>query len=313
MQATLHQPVNATSCAPITQSRNLGDCLIANRSLHELISSDLRQAGFDLVSNECATERTVHLPLDHWVSVRALSILARSETPTVLRDERGDLIAWKGGDSPDKCEGSMVTEAKCFRIRYPWDFLQLNEEVIALLDSSEIYGDVSPMAQINGFLHLGEGSVILPGVYIEGNVIIGRNCKIGPNVHIQGNTSIADDCIVGNAVEIKNSVIYPHTHIEHLSHIADSIIGAHVLIGAGTIISNVRHDGTKHRSKVGGRYVDTGRVYFGSIIGDGVYTGINTSIFPGRKIGAGRLIRPNSVIDDDLMPIVKSPHQIGRL
>jgi len=182
----------------------------------------------------------------------------------------------------------------------------LNEEVLAVVNNSEIYGDVSPLAQIDGHLHLGEGSVILPGVYIQGNVIIGKNCRIGPNAYIRGNTSISDHCEIGNAVEIKNSVIYPYTKIKHLSYIGDSIIGSHVNIGAGTIIANYRHDGTNHRSVVNGILVDTGRISFGSVIGDGVRLGVNTSIYPGRKIGAGRVTRPNAIVEKDLMPTALS-------
>lgn len=302
MQATLHNPFNTKSCVPLTQSRKLGDCLVANHSLEDLIATDLRQAGFDIIPAEQATSRTVHLPLDHWISVRVLCQLARLEIPSCLRDKRGDLVAWKGGATPDVCGGNMVTEATCFRIRYPWDFLQLNEEVLAVVNNSEIYGDVSPLAQIDGHLHLGEGSVILPGVFIEGNVIIGKNCKIGPNAHIRGNTSIADHCEIGNAVEIKNSVIYPHAKIKHLSYVGDSVIGAHAVIGAGTIIANHRHDGTNHQSVVNGKMVDTGRSRFGAIIGDGVRLGVNNTVYPGRKIGSGRVTHPNTIVNKDLMP-----------
>lgn len=302
MQATLHNPFNTKSCVPLTQSRRLGDCLVANHTLQELITTDLRQAGFDIIPNEMATDRTVHLPLDHWISVKALCLLARSEIPSCLYDERGDLVAWKGGETPDQCKASMVTEAVCFRIRYPWDFLQLNEEVMDMVNTSEIFGDVSPLAQIDGHLHLGEGSVILPGVYIEGNVIIGRNCRIGPNAHIRGNTAISDHCEVGNAVQVENSVIYSHTKIRHLSYVGDSLVGSHVNLGTGTVLANCRHDGTNHRSTVNGAQVDTGRASFGAIIGDGVRTGVNTTVHPGRKIGAGRVTRPNAIVDRDLMP-----------
>jgi len=304
MQATLHNPTLNKQSAPLTHPRHLGDCLVANHPLRELISIDLQQSGFDIIPNDQATERTVHLPLNHWISVRALCMLAKSELPSVLRDSRGDLVAWMGGATPEDCSHSMVTEASCFRIQYPWDFLTLNEEVLAVVNSSEIYGEVSPLAQIDGHLHLGEGAVILPGTYIEGNVIIGPNCRIGPNACIRGNTSIANDCVIGNAVEIKNSVIYPHSKINHLSHIADSIIGAHADIGAGTMVVSSRHDGRNHRSMVNGTLVDTGRVAFGTILGDGVHTGVNTTIYPGRKIGAGRLTRPNTIVDKDLMPVM---------
>ncbi|MBT8037950.1 MAG: hypothetical protein KJO21_10445 [Verrucomicrobiae bacterium] len=301
MQATLHDPVDVKKCAPITHRRRLGDCLVANHQLKELITTELTQVGFDMVPNEKATECTVHLPVDHWVEVGALCLLARSSTATCLRDSRGDLVAWKGADTAEECVEDMVTQADCFRIQYPWDLLKLNEEVLTLIDSSEIAGEISPLAQVDGNLHLGRGSVILPGVYIEGNVIIGKDCRIGPNAYIRGETSIGDHCKIGNAVEVKNSVIYPNTNIKHLSYVGDSVIGSHVHLGAGTIIANYRHDGTNHRSYVGGRLVDTERIKFGAVVGDGVRTGVNTCIYPGRKIGPGRMTLPNAVVDKDLM------------
>lgn len=308
MQATLHDPVSTRCCAPITDRRTLGECLVGNRELRELIAMELTQVGFEVVPREAATERTVHLPMDHWVEVGALCLLARNDGAVCMRDRRGDLIAWKGTEDPAHCSHDMVTEAECFRIQYPWDLLKLNEEVLTLIEEQEPQGQISHLAQVDGFLHLGKGSIILPGVYIEGNVVIGEHCKIGPNAYIRGNTSIGHHSWVGNAVEIKNSVIYPHTNIKHLSYVGDSIIGSHVSLGAGTIIANHRHDGTNHRSSVNGHLVDTQRNKFGAVLGDGVRTGVNTCVYPGRKIGSGRMTRPNSVVDRDLMPV---DHQTG--
>jgi len=302
MQVTLHDPSDSSSCAPIANGRGLGDCLVANHKLRSLISTELQQAGFELIANAEAGVNTVHLPVDHWIEVGALCMLARSETSACLRDSHGDLVAWKGADDPGQCGENLVTEADCFRIKYPWDLLQLNEEVLSLMDSSEIAGEIHPMAYIDGHVHLGRGSVILPGVYIEGNVIIGEDCQIGPNAYIHGNTSIGDHCRIGNAVEVANSVVYPHTQIRHLTYVGDSIIGAHVQLGAGTIIANHRHDGTNHQSLVDGQLVDTQRKRLGAILGDGVRTGINTCVYPGRKIGSGRMTDPNAIVSKDLMP-----------
>lgn len=279
----------------------MGDCLVANIPLHTLISTELSRAGFDLVAPENITEHTVRIPLDHWIEVGALCILARADLPTCLHDSSGDLVAWIGTDTPEKCTEKMVTEAQCFKISYPWHLLQLNEEVLEALPESEILGEISKLSEINGTLHLGKGSRILPGVVIEGNVVIGENCKIGPNAYIRGNTSIGNDSVIGNAVEIKNSVLYPHTQVAHLSYIGDSIIGSHTNIGAGTIISNYRHDARNHRCIINGELIDTGRPKLGAFIGDGVRTGVHTSVYPGRKIGNGRTTLPGSVIQRDLM------------
>ncbi|MBK1829344.1 hypothetical protein JIN77_01285 [Verrucomicrobiaceae bacterium R5-34] len=301
MQATLHDPHNAKTCTPVTDRRTLGECLIANHKLKDLIATELRAVGFDVVANQDACARTVHLPVDHWVDVGALCLLARSDEPACLKDKSGDLVAWVGARSPEDCSRSMVTEADCFRIHYPWNLLELNEEVLEMMEESNIMGEVSPLAEINGVLHLGKGSRILPGVVIEGNVIIGEDCKIGPNAYIRGKTSIGNHCEIGNAVEIKNSIIYSHTKVKHLSYVGDSILGSHVMVGAGTILANYRHDGTNHRSRVNGQLIDTGRVKLGAVLGDGVRTGVNTCVYPARKIGPGRMTRPNEIVDHDLL------------
>ena len=186
-----------------------------------------------------------------------------------------------------------------FVIRYPWDLLRANELYVSALIENVIQGEVHPLAVIAGIVHIGPGTRILPGVFIEGNVVIGANCKIGPNCYIRGNTTIGDNCHIGQSVEIKNCLILSHTNVGHLSYIGDSVLGERVNLGAGTTTSNLRHDGKNHRSMVQGVLVDTGRRKFGAIIGDGVHTGINTSIYPGRKLGPHTTTRPGEIVQHD--------------
>ena len=186
-------------------------------------------------------------------------------------------------------------------IRYPWDLLRANELYVSSLTENRIEGDVHPSAVIEGIVHIGPGTRILPGVFIEGNVVIGANCKIGPNCYIRGNTSIGDKCHIGQSVEIKNCLILSNTNVGHLSYIGDSVLGEKVNLGAGTTTSNLRHDGQNHRSMVNGELVDTGRRKFGAIIGDGVHTGINTSIYPGRKLWPNTTTRPGEIVQKDVL------------
>lgn len=186
--------------------------------------------------------------------------------------------------------------------RFPWDLLAINEMIVGAMDSDGIAGEVHPLAVVEGRMRLGKGSRILPGVFIEGNVVIGENCRIGPNCYIRGNTSIGDGCHIGQSVEIKNCIILAGTNVGHLSYVGDSILGEGVNFGAGTIVSNFRHDGGNHRSMVGGELVDTGRRKFGAIVGDGVHTGIGTLIYPGRKIWPNMSTRPGEVVERDLRP-----------
>ncbi|WP_234041677.1 DapH/DapD/GlmU-related protein [Persicirhabdus sediminis] len=269
--------------------------------MHEFLENELVRAGFEMVDDAHSTERTLHLPLDHWIDVGALCMLTRSTEPTSLFDSRGDLVAWRGHKDPRQCTGKMVTEANCFRIRYAWDFLQLNEEVLDVMGLSDIRGEISQLAEVRGNLYLGNGSVVQPGCFIEGNVVIGENCVIGPNAYIHGNTSIADNCHIGHGVEVSNSVFYEHVTVGHNVYVGDSIVGNHALLGAGTVLSNKRHDGRNQRALIRGELIDTGRQELGAIIGDGVRTGVNTTVFPGRKIGNGRTTRPGALIEHDMM------------
>jgi acetyltransferase-like isoleucine patch superfamily enzyme len=196
--------------------------------------------------------------------------------------------------------GKTTVKFSGVEIVYPWDLLKISEMLVSDLPYSTISGKVSSRAEVDGYILLGENSVILPGVYIEGNCVIGKNCKIGPNCYIRGCTCIGDNCHIGQAVEIKNSIIGTKTSIGHLSYLGDSVVGSGVNFGAGTIVANLRHDGKNHRSMVDGVLVDTQRRKFGCIIGDNVHTGIHTAIYPGRKLAAGSSTRPGEIVKDDL-------------
>ena len=199
------------------------------------------------------------------------------------------------GCEPVKVEATEQT----FFVIHIWDLLKVSEQFIGAMQTSLIKGQVHDRAVIDGQVTIGEGTKLLPGVYIEGNATIGKNCKIGPNCYIRGNTSIGDGCHIGNAVEIKNSIIGNGSNVGHLSYIGDSILGHQVNLGSGTTTSNFRHDGKNHRSMVAGKLVDTGRRKFGAIIANNVNTGINSSIYPGRKLGKNVTTLPGEVISID--------------
>lgn len=201
---------------------------------------------------------------------------------------------WVGMDGPD-------LDRLISNCRFPWDLLAINEFVVGSMDGDEIEGEVHASAVVDGKLRLGKGSRILPGVVIEGNVVIGENCKIGPNCYIRDNTSMGNRCIVGQSVEIKNCIILDGTNVGHLSYLGDSILGSGVNFGAGTIVSNFRHDGGNHRSMVDGALVDTGRLKFGTVVGDGARTGIGTLIYPGRKLWPNVTTRPGEIVDRDIV------------
>lgn len=194
-----------------------------------------------------------------------------------------------------------TVEKHYFPIGYPWQVLNASEALIKNISESKVEGTVEEGATLKGDVIVGKGTFIKAGSYIEGPVIIGENCDIGPNCYIRAGTVLGDNCKVGNGCEIKNTIFFNNTKCGHLSYFGDSILGEKVNIGAGTIVGNLRHDNKNIKSDVKGILVDTGRRKFGTVISDGVHTGIHTSIYPGRKIYPNGSTRPNEDIQRDLM------------
>lgn len=270
---------------PLSLTRTIEEFPIGNIPLHEHQRRALAGSGFSYHPHA-------------WLDSRELEAFLASGSK-VLTAPDGSALAWSGDDWDSDQSFPAVAS---FLIRYPWDVLRANESFVGLLAEDSVEGDVHAAAVIEGVIHLGQGSRILPGVFIEGNVVIGSSCKIGPNCYIRGNTSIGDGCHIGQSVEIKNCVILSKTNVGHLSYVGDSVLGEKVNFGAGTTTSNLRHDGKNHRSTVDGVLIDTGRRKFGAIVGDGVHTGINTSLYPGRKLWPHTSTRPGEIVQRDILP-----------
>jgi carbonic anhydrase/acetyltransferase-like protein (isoleucine patch superfamily) len=272
----------------LSTDRPIPDYPIANIPLHQ------HQRG--IISADVAAHPHV------WLDAAEFADFLTSGA-SVLADNDGTALAWHGTDA---ASSTVFPAGKSFIIRHPWDFLRANEQFVSALTENRIEGDIHASAVIEGVIHLGAGTRILPGVFIEGNVVIGANCKIGPNCYIRGNTSIGDGCHIGQSVEIKNCLILSKTNVGHLSYVGDSVLGEKVNFGAGTTTSNLRHDGKNHRSSVNGVLIDTGRRKFGTIVGDGVHTGINTSIYPGRKLWPGTTTLPGEIVRKDIQSSISN-------
>jgi len=205
----------------------------------------------------------------------AINVLAETESISVV-------------DGDDWVAGSTFTH-----------LLEMNR---ALLDGMkpETKGKVSDKAALAGNVSIGQGTVVLPGAFIEGPVSIGQSCIIGPNCHIRPYTSIGDRCKVRHGAEIKESIIGDACKGFHLSYVGDSIIGDNVNIGAGTVVTNYRHDGQSVKTWMDGELVDTGRRKFGTVIGDGCRIGAKTVIYPGRKLWPGMTTLPGEIVKKDI-------------
>ena len=278
---------SSPACHPLSLTRSIPDFPIGNRPLAR------HQQDF-------ADTLPCHWHPHAWLDPADLPAWQESAATTLAAAD-GTPLAWTCSATAPPDGSPTHTASHSFLIRHPWDFLRAQERHLASLTESRLAGEVHPLAVLEGHIHLGPGSRLLPGVFIEGNVVIGANCKIGPNCYLRGFTSIGDGCHVGQSVEIKNSILLSRTNVGHLSYVGDSILGEGVNFGAGTTTSNLRHDGANHRSMVDGQLIDTGRRKLGAIVGDGVHTGIHTSIYPGRKLWPNTTTRPGTTVERDII------------
>lgn len=182
-------------------------------------------------------------------------------------------------------------------VGYPWHVLEANQYLLDRMKPA-MEGEVDELARITGKVSIGPGTVIRAGTCIEGPVLIGKNCTIGPGAYLRPHTSIGDNCRI--RAEVVDSVIMDNTTAKHHSYIGHSVIGRNVNIAAGTVTADYRHDASEHRALIKGRKVSTGRKKLGAFIGDGVRTGINTTIYPGRKIWPGLTTLPGEIVKKDI-------------
>ena len=87
----------------------------------------------------------------------------------------------------------------------------------------------------------------------------------------------------GAYCEVKNSRVGAGSKVPHLSYVGDAQIGADANLGAGTITAN--YDGeNKYRT----------------MVGDGVFTGVNTNLIAPVTVGEDAYTGAGSVVNKDV-------------
>jgi bifunctional UDP-N-acetylglucosamine pyrophosphorylase/glucosamine-1-phosphate N-acetyltransferase len=170
----------------------------------------------------------------------------------------------------------------------PWDLLgDALDEALAGLPSQAIESPIDPRVHLAGDrIAIGRGTRIAAGATLEGPLRIGSNCEIRPGAYLRGGCWLEEGCVVGTNVEVKRGIFLAGAKAPHLSYVGDSILGRGVNLGAGTILSNFRHDGGEVRIPFAGGVLATGRRKLGALLGDGVATGCNSVLNPGTIVGA---------------------------
>lgn len=188
----------------------------------------------------------------------------------------------------------------------PWGLLgEPLDDVLEALPSEKIEVHLSPDVHLMGDrIVLEKGVRIGPGAVLEGPLYVGPDVEIRAGAYLRSGCWIGAGALVGASTEVKHSILFPQAHAPHLNYVGDSILGHKVNLGAGTILSNFRHDGGDIHIPTGkgdGR-IDTGRRKLGGVLGDGVLTGCNSVLNPGTVVGRETQVYPGAVLRSGVYP-----------
>lgn len=233
-------------------------------------------------------------------------LLSKSIFPVVAKTRKSLRNEYELTDSLEEMlrQGQRLSafrleEGEWVGISYPWDLLEANRLAMDKRRPS-VAGKVEAGANLRGSVEVERGAVVKSGSYLEGPVFVGEGAVVGPNSYLRPHTSLGRNVKVGSSCEVKNSIVMANTTIPHLSYIGDSIIGENCSLGAGTVTANLRFDEATVRSVVKGALVDSRRKKLGAVLGDGVRTGVNVSLLPGVKVGAGAWVGPGAAVKRDV-------------
>ncbi len=193
---------------------------------------------------------------------------------------------------------------RAFDAARPWELLGAPlDALLAGLPSERLGTPIPPGVHLMGDrICIGKGVKLYPGCVLEGPLVIGDDSEVRPGAYLRGGVWIGAGCVVGTNVEMKRAILLDGAKAPHLNYVGDSILGSGVNLGAGTILSNFRHDGGEIVVPRGAERVPSGRRKLGAVLGDGVMTGCNCVLHPGCVVGAGTQLYPGIMLRPGFYP-----------
>lgn len=170
---------------------------------------------------------------------------------------------------------------------YPWQILpKIKAHIASLLQNIP-----DGFTEISEGVLVGEHVTIHPSAVIIAPAIIGPATEIRPGAYLRGNVITGPNCVIGNSSELKNAVLLEKVQVPHYNYVGDSILGNFSHMGAGSICSNLKSDGSNvvirgdrdyetGLRKVGGILADHADIGCGCVLNPGTVIGKNTSVYP---------------------------------
>lgn len=188
------------------------------------------------------------------------------------------------------------------------EFMQSTENPVDLLNKLPLFlkaklkgqtieGTVEEGAVLHGDVFVGSGSTIHSGVVIEGPVYIGENVSVRPHSNIRHGAYLSDNCVIGHSADIKNMLALPGAKIQDGTFAGDSVLGHGARVGSGAILANRKFNQANIKISFDGNTVtDTGRDFFGAVMGDQSRVGANVVTSPGTVIGQHTWVGSGAVL-----------------
>ncbi len=228
----------------------------------------------------------------------------------LLREDGCQVTAVTAPSAETKGINNRAQLAAAEKVLRERECLRLMEAGVTIYDPAVTYIDkgvrvgqdtiIYPFTFLEGKTEVGPGCIVGPGtrlkdarlgagVAVQYSVVVesavGDNCQIGPYAYLRPGNKLADHVKIGDFVELKKTSVGSKSKIPHLSYIGDTIVGAGVNIGAGTITCN--YDGERK---------------YQTAIDDEVFIGSNTNLVAPVHVGKGAVIGAGSTITKDVPP-----------
>lgn len=218
--------------------------------------------------------------------------------------------------------GAVITEDPFVDLDKPWHLLQANQTYLAMA-SRDLKGDVipesakiSPEADIQGRLILGEHAVIGPRVRIRGDLWLGDHavvdngaviegpCAVGAHGRVANYSFLWSHSVVGPRSQVTNGaelsgVIMERVHLVHYMEFS-GVIGRCTDLGAATVCGTLRFDDADTVHRIGSHREVPVTGSNATYIGDFCRTGVNVIFMPGVKMGAYSVAGPGLIVREDI-------------
>jgi NDP-sugar pyrophosphorylase family protein len=195
------------------------------------------------------------------------------------------------------------------------NFALQKQKNVFLKKIKELFSPSTAVA-IGKNVHIGNNVKLPVTCTIGDNVYIGDNTEIRSGALIRKNVIIGENCLIGNSCEIKNSLVMDYVQMAHFNYVGDSILGPHVHLAAGVILSNLRFDRQSITVKMGNEKIPTELEKLGAILGECAQVGCNSVLLPGTLIGKnsivstgmtfGGFLEPNKMLYSEIKTEVKN-------